>query len=256
MIPTKENITKRKMENYEKSKLTVHNKISNTFIESAIRNNTETALKTIFFIASGIENLNLDEYEDNKTITVKIDTKNMLQFTKLTLPTIKRNIEAMQETSITFYDEENNTQEGMSLLPYYKFIFGKNSVEIQIYVKIAKLIIDVKRNYSMINTAQLMKMKSKHTLKLLPLLMRISQYDEGTAKRKTMTLGELNQFFGTNYVKFNDIERKILKPMQDELTSNSSLSFIYETNYDYFDAGRPKAISITIDVTENQPRLF
>lgn len=256
MIPTKENIAKMKRENYKKSKVTVHNKISNTFIESAIKNNTETALKTIFFIASGIENLNLNEYEDNKTITIRIDTKEMLKYTGLTLPTIKRNIVAMQETSITFYDEANKIQEGMSLLPYYKFVFGKNSVEIQLYVKIAKLIIDVKRNYSMINTAQLMKMKSKHTLKLLPLLQRISQYSEGTAKRKTMTLGEMNSFFGTNYVKFNDIERKILKPVQDELTSNSSLTFVYETDYDHFDAGRPKAISITIDVVENQPRLF
>jgi len=256
MIPTKENIAKRKRENYEKSKVTVHNKISNTFIESAIKNNTETALKTIFFIASGIENLNLNDYEDNKTITIRIDTREMLKYTGLTLPTIKRNVQAMQETSITFYDEEENTQEGISLLPYYKFLFGKNSVEIQIYVKIAKMIVDVKRNYSMIDTAQLMKMKSKHTLKLFPLLQRISQYSDDVAKRKIMTLGEMNSFFGTNYSKIAEVERKILQPIQEELRAHSKINFIWETNFDYFDAGRPKAISITIDVTENQPRLF
>jgi plasmid replication initiation protein len=251
MIPTPENIAKRKREKYEKSKVTVHNKVSNTFIESAIKNNTETALKTIYFLASAIENLNLNEYQDNKTLTIKFDTKDMLQFTELTLPTIKRNIKAMQETSITFYDEDEEIEEGMSLLPYYKFIYGKHTVEIQMYVKIAKLVIDVKRNYSMIDTKQLMKMKSKHTLRMLPLLMRISQYSEDVGKRKTMTLAELNQFFGTNYIKFNDIERKILKPIQKELASHSKFNFIYETNYDYFDAGRPKAISITIDVIKN-----
>jgi plasmid replication initiation protein len=108
----------------------------------------------------------------------------------------------------------------------------------------------------MVNTKVLMKFKSKHTLKLLPLLMRISQYSEDVAKRKTYDLDGLNEFFGTKYKRFTDIERKILKPIKEELDTHSKLSFIYETNYDYFDAGRPKAISITIDVVENAPRLF
>ena len=256
MIPTKSNIAKKKREKYEKSKLTVHNKVSNTFIESAIKNNTETALKTIYFLASTIENLDLSGYEENKTLTIKFDTREMLKFTGFTLPTIKRNIKSMQQTSITCYDNEADTEEGFSLLPYYKFIYGKHSVEIQLYVKIAKQIIDVKKNYSMIDTAQLMKMKSKHTLKFLPLLMRISQYSEDVGKRKTMTLAELNSFFGTNYDKLAKVEARILKPIQEELTSHSKINFIHETNFDYFDVGRPKAISITIDVIDNQPRIF
>lgn len=256
MIPTPENIAKMKQKQLEKSKITVHNKISNTFIESAIRNNTVTALKTIYYLASAVENLDLEKYEDNKTLTIRFDTREMLNYTKLKLPEIKRNIKRLQETSITFFSDDGNIEEGMSLLPYYKFVYGKHTIEIQVYVKIAKLIIDVKRNYSMIDTSQLMKMKSKHTLKFLPLLIRISQYDKDIGKRKTMTLSELNSFFGVNYKKLSQLELHILKPIKEELDAHSKLSFIYETNYDYFDAGRPKAISITIDVVENQPRLF
>jgi len=253
MIPTPDNIAKRKREKYEKSKLTIHNKVSNTFIESAIKNNTETTIKTIYFLASAIENLDLFTKEDNKTLTIKFDTREMLKFTGFTLPTIKRNIKAMQQTSITFYDDEYDTEENFSLIPYYKFIYGKHRVEIQLYVKIAKQIIDVKRNYSMINTGALMKMKSKHTLKLLPLLMRISQYSEDIGKRKTMTLAELNSFFGVNYKKLSQLELYILRPIKKELDEHSKLSFIYEVNFDYFDAGRPKAISITIDIVTNTP---
>jgi hypothetical protein len=99
-------------------------------------------------------------------------------------------------------------------------------------------------------------MKSKHTLKLLPLLMRISQYSSDIGKRKTMSLGELNSFFGVNYKKLSQLELHIIKPAKDELDAHSKLSFIYETNYDYFDAGRPKAISITFDIVNNSPRLF
>jgi hypothetical protein len=76
------------------------------------------------------------------------------------------------------------------------------------------------------------------------------------AKRKTYDLNDLNGFFGTKYKKFNDIERKILIPVKEELDANSKITFIYETDYDYFDVGRPKAISITIDVVEIAPRLF
>ena len=256
MIPTPENIAKMKQKKLEKSKLVIHPKVSNTFIESAIKNNTTTTLKTIYYLASAIENMNLDEYQDNKVLTIRFDTREMLKYTQMKLPEIKRNIKKMQETSITFFSDNGEIEEGMSLIPYYKFIYGKHTIEIQLYVKIAKLIIDVKRNYSMIDTSQLMKMKSKHTLKLLPLLMRISQYSSDIGKRKTMSLGELNSFFGVNYKKLSQLELHIIKPAKDELDAHSKLSFIYETNYDYFDAGRPKAISITFDIVNNAPRLF
>lgn len=257
MIPTPENIAKLKKKKLEESKRNIHPKISNTFIESAIQNNNASAIKTIYYLASHLEKLKeLKEKSPNTLLSMKIDTRDMLKYTEMKLPEVKRNLKAMQQTSITFINEEENTETGINLLPFYEFVYGKHTVEVKIFVKIAQLIIDVKRNYSRINTKALMKLKSKHTLKLFPLLVRISQYSEDVGKRKILTLVELNSFFGTNYKKFNDIERKILKPVKEELDAHSKLSFIYETNYDYFDAGRPKAISITIDVVENQPRLF
>ena len=258
MIPTPEKIAEMKKKKLEASrKPKVHRKISNNFIESAIHRNTAGALKTIYYLASAIETVKeLEEMAPDGLLTIKIDTRDMLQYTGMSLPEIKRNIKAMQQTSVTFIDEEENTEIGVSLLPYYKFIYGKHKVEIKIFVKIARQIIDVKRNYSMIDTRTLMKFRSKHILRLLPLLMRISQYSDQAAKRKTLTLSELNALFGTNYKRIVDIERKILKPAKEELDAHSPISFVWETNYDYFDAGRPKAISVTIDVTKNSPRLF
>lgn len=255
MLPSEARKLRRQKLANQKTK--VHKKISNTFIENAIKDNTTNALKTIYYLASAIESIgDLRGFDDDKLLTIKFDTREMLKYTELSLPAIKKNIKAMQKTSITFYDEVEDTEVGVSLLPYYKFAYGKNKVEVKLFVQVAKLIIDVKRNYSMINTKQLMKMKSKHTLKLLPLLQRISQYSEDVAKRKTFDLDAVNEFFGTKYKRFTDIERAILKLVKEELDAHSKISFVYETNYDYFDAGRPKAISITIDVVENAPRLF
>jgi len=255
MLPSE--ARKLRREKIEASKTKVHKKISNTFIENAIKDNTVNALKTIYYLASAIETIpSLKDLEDDKLLTMTFDTREMLKYTELNLPAIKKNIKAMQKTSITFYDEVDDTEIGVSLVPYYKFFYGKNKIEVKVFVQVAKLIIDVKRNYSMIDTKQLMKMKSKHTLKLLPLLMRISQYSVDVGKRKTFDLEGLNEFFGTKYKKFNDIEKAIIRPVKEELDAHSKLSFIYEINYDYFDAGRPKAISITIDVIKNQPKLF
>lgn len=253
MIPTPENIAKLKAKKHKK----VHKKISNTFIESAIKKNSVTALKTIYYLAMAVETIpNLKEMDNDKLLTIKFDTKDMLQYVEATLPSIKKNIESMQETAITFYDEEKEVIRGRSLLPSYDFHYGKHTIEVKIFVEIAKMIINVKRNYSMIDTKQLMKMKSKHTLKMLPLLMRISQYSDYVGKRKTLTLAELKAFFDVKYKRITDIERRILKPIQEELSVHSKLNFIYETNFDYFEAGRPKAISITIDIVKNQPTLF
>lgn len=257
MIPSPENIAKMKKAKLEASKSKVHKKISNTFIESAMQNNNASALKTIYYLASAIETVKeLDKMDNNKLLTIKFDTRDMLKYTEMKLPNIKKNMEAMQKTSITFYDEKQELIRGRNLLPAYDFYYGKHNIEVKIFVEVAKMIIDVKRNYSMIDTKALMKFKSKHTLKMLPLLIRISNFSEDVAKRKTYELHELNGLFGTKYKKFYEIERKILKPIKGELDAHSKLSFVYETNYDYFDAGRPKAISITIDVIDNQPRLF
>ena len=75
----------------------------------------------------------------------------------------------MQETAITFidYDDENNQIiEGMSLLPRYRFIPNRNVVELDLYVRIAKMIVDVKKNYTPINIKDLMLVKNAHSLRL------------------------------------------------------------------------------------------
>jgi plasmid replication initiation protein len=257
MIPTPENIAKMKKAKLEASKSKVHRKISNTFIESAIQNSNASAIKTIYYLASAVEKIDgLDKMDKDELLVVKINTREMLKYTEMSLPNIKKNMEAMQKTSITFYDDERELIRGRSLIPAYDFYYGKHTIEVKVFAEIARMIIDVKRNYSMIDTRSLMKFKSKHTLRMLPLLIRITNFSENVAKRKTYGLGELNGMFGTKYKKLYDVERYVLKPVKEELDAHSKISFVYETNYDHFDAGRPKAVSITIDVVENAPRLF
>ncbi len=89
-------------------------------------------------------------------------------------------------------------------------------------------------------------------MRLLPILNMISRYDG--AKRKKYELQDLNAIFGTKYKNLTDISRYILTPVKSELDELGSLTFLFEINYISLGKGRPKAISITIDVIEQKNR--
>ncbi len=256
MLPSE--YKRKKREQNKKPK--VHQKIANTFIESAITKSNLSALKTLYFLSTILSKVDMEKMKDDKIVGIKIDKREMLKFTELSVNTLIKTTKAMQQTSITFVDEKEGITEGMSLLPRYKFVAGKNIVELDLYVRIAKMIVSVETKYTPMNIKDLMKLRNKHSLRLLALLSRIDTYADKDGnplpKRKHMTLEDLNDFFGTKYRSWTDIERKILFPVKEELDINSKLSFIYEADYENLGKGRPAFQKVVIDLISNQPRLF
>ncbi len=228
----------------KEQKLTPMKKISNNFIENTIKKNNLNAIKTIFYLASILEDFDFDK----ELNTIDIDMKKMFEYTQITSREIKNNLRAMQETAIAFIDEKNEEEEYIVLIPKIKIFYGENLVQIDLYSKIAKLIVEVKNSYTYIDTKVLMSLKSKHSIRILPLLEKIRGYSSHIAKRKTMSLEALNQFFGTKYKRIPDIERKILKPAKEELDSRPIISFVYRVQMESFGRGRPRATSVVIDV--------
>ena len=252
MLPSQ--FKREKKQRLENVKTKPHQKISNTFIENAISNSNINAVKVVFYLASLLEkeNINLN----SELTTLILDTKQMLKYTEVTAPEVRRTLKAMQETSISFINEELKEELMINLLPYINFNWGKNTVEIKLFTKISNLIIDVKKNYTFINTKTLMNLKNKHSIRLLPILNMISQYSDNVAKRKTYELEDINSVFGTNYKRLQEIQRKILEPVKQELDLNSKFTFLYQINFDNFGKGRPRATSITIDLIDNSRSLF
>lgn len=252
MIPTKSNVALFKK--MKKSKPKVHQKISNTFIENAISRSNLSSLKTLYYLSAVLTDFSLPD-DDKQLITIKLDRREMLKFTDLTLATIIKTTKQMQETAITFFDDDG-VVEGMSLLPRYLLVPNTNFVEIDLYTRIAKMIISVKKNYTNINVKDLMLIKNKHSLRLLALLCRISNYDKNIPKIKKMDLDELNSFFGVNYVSWSEFERKIIKPIKAELDSSSRFSFTYEAHYGVLGVGRPSFKNVTIYLHQVLGGLF
>jgi plasmid replication initiation protein len=234
------------LEKLQKQKIKPHKKISNTFIQSAIHKSTASALKIIFYLASLLEKEDINKEKELNTLL--IDLRKMLKYTNLTAKDIRNNLKAMQQTSISFINEDEKEELMINLLPYIDFKWGKNQIEIKLFTKIAGLIIDVKKNYTFIDTSVLMNLKNKHSLRLLPILNVISGYDKDIPKRKIFELNDLNDLFGTNYKRLQDVARKVLEPVKNDLNSTSKISFEYEINFDNFGKGRPKATDVSIDV--------
>ena len=104
-----------------------------------------------------------------------------------------------------------------------------------------------------------MKLQNKHSLRLLPVLFKLSQYSPNVAKRVSYELEDLNDLFGTKYKRLVEIDRKILASVKEELDAESKLTFVYEIDFVNLGKGRHKAHKITIDLVEQknpQGKLF
>jgi len=251
MLPS-EYKTKKRVQN---KKPKVHQKIANTFIENAITKSNISALKTLYYLSTILSKVDMENMKDSKIVGIKIDKREMLKFTELSIQTLVKTTKQMQQTSITFVDDDGII-EGMSLLPRYRFVPNKNIIELDLYVRIARMIIDVKNKYTPMNIKDLMYVKSKHSLRLLALLARIKNYDDDMPKRKKMTLDNLNEFFGTNYKTWSKIEEKIIIPVKKELDLTTKITFIYEANYENLGRGRPSFRDVIIDLVDNSSNLF
>lgn len=241
---------KKEKEKLANQKLKPLQKISNNFIDNTIAKNNLSALKTIFYLASILRDMSLSDYKDDELIDITIDTKQMYEYTEMSPDLVRRNLKVMQETSITFINEKEKWEIGMNLLPMYEIQYGKRKVKLKLFTKIARLIIDVKNNYTFMNTKELMLLSNKHSIRLLALLNKLANYDNDIPKRKYMTLLELNEFFGTKYKTWGEIERRIFVPVKEELDNNSKLSFIYESNFQNLGQGRPSFRDVVIDVIQ------
>jgi plasmid replication initiation protein len=223
-------------------------KIKNDLVESFVKQNNLTALKILFYIAYDCEKL-----PSGDIVKIKMNTKDICEYCKVDIKTITRNLEQMQKTSISWTDEKSKSF--VSVLPKCYIEFGGN-IEITMFKEVIQMIVDVKSKYTSINAEQLMRLKSKHSARMILLLEMMNGFDEHIPKLKKYDLSELNLLFGTHYKRLGEFEREVLKKAKKDLDINSKLSFVYDVNYDKdaHTVGRAKAVGVTIHLIDNNPK--
>lgn len=231
-----------------------YSKVSNSLVNSFIKNNNLIALKILFYLSS------LDYKKDSKKElqTIDIDVFSLSSFCDIDYRTLKTNIRTMQKTILTFvtFSSEGvaRAETDITLIPYCSYI-GSNSLQLKLFTKVLDLVLDVTSRFTVIDLNNLMMLRSKHSIVMFKILEYIDGFSSQVAKRKQYTLNELNGLFGTNYSRIKEFERKILLPVQQELNNHSSLSFVYSFKYENTSKkGRPSISSVFIDLKTNKNR--
>lgn len=224
-------------------------KISNSLIESFVKQNNIVALKTLFYISRS--NVAVPSA---KMATLSLDTSHLCDYCGIDIKTLKRNIKQMTETSINIVDDVSESY--VTVIPKARFIKGTNKLEVDIYKEILELVWQVERRFTVIDVKSLMNLSSKHSVRMIQLLEMINGFSDTAAKRKIYSLSDLNLMFGTNYKRIKQFEAEILLPIKSELDINSRLSFVYQIVFidNPKGRGRPVADKVQIDLIRNTPQ--
>lgn len=224
-------------------------KISNSLIESFVKQNNIVALKTLFYISRS--NVAVPSA---KMATLSLDTSHLCDYCGIDIKTLKRNIKQMTETSINIVDDVSESY--VTVIPKARFIKGTNKLEVDIYKEILELVWQVERRFTVIDVKSLMNLSSKHSVRMIQLLEMINGFSDTAAKRKIYSLSDLNLMFGTNYKRIKQFEAEILLPIKSELDINSKLSFVYQIVFidNPKGRGRPVADKVQIDLIRNTPQ--
>lgn len=237
-------------------KASSYSKISNSLVESFVKKNNLGALKILFYLSKHCQDLDLS----SELITIKIKTSSLVETCKMDVKTFKRNLQQMQETSLTFIANDDKgsspiSEEWITVIPYIKWNYN-GFVEVRIFSKILKLIVGINNKFTVIDIENLMSLRSKHSVRMIQLLEMIEGFSDHIPKRKTYYLADLNAMFGTNYRNMYEFERKILIPVKKELDQVSNLTFLHEIVFDklILARGRPNAVGVTLDLLSNKKR--
>lgn len=223
--------------------------VSNDFINSIIRKNNHLTLKILFLMVfSGkIE-------RGNYLSKISIDIRELKNQLKIDFKNLRQNIKQIQKTIITINNNKNIID--INILPLVEYNYEKQLIIVDIYNVVLNELYDIKNKYTSINLDNLFKLQNKHSIRFITLLEHISNYSKFIAKVKTFTINELNEFFDTNYKGFREIERAIIKPIQNELNELSNITFIYDVIFDLDSpgVGRKAITGMKIYIKENKQR--
>lgn len=225
-------------------------KISNDFVNSIITKNNYLTLKILFYV---VHNGNIKNQDSNLT-TIVLNLKTLKQNLDLDFKNLRQNIKLIQKTLITIKNNKNITD--LNLIPKVFYNYYEQTIELTLFNEVLNELKELKNKFTIIDLDNLINLQNKHSIRLLTILENIASYDNNFGKVKSFSKDELNTLFNTNYKGVKEIERAILKPIQEELNQHSKLSFVYNLEYDIdtLKVGRKPIIGVKIYLKENKQR--
>jgi hypothetical protein len=223
-------------------------------INAFIKNNNILGLKIAILLSGAKEQIEYDK--DNK---VYFDVDELCNLLKIDKRTLSRQLLKSVETHFTYVTQEGNVGKTTPIHSYEYFNKNKK-IWFEVSSKAKELFTELGKGQYQFTKAiseNLMDLKHKHSLRMQLFLEMINNYSPNVAKRKKMTLEEINGYFGTNYRSFYEFEKKILEPVKAEISTSNKLTFDYDFQAEKNQGtGRPKFEYVVIDVVDNSESLF
>lgn len=225
--------------------------LANNLFQAFIQNNNSIGLK-IAIVLSGAKS----QITYNKDNQVKLDVDKLCELIKCTRKELSTNLKKTTDTFFRYVTAEGNSG-GTHPIHTYEYTNNNKGLLLEISSPAKAIFTELGKgqySFSKANASNLMSLKHKHSLRMQMLLELISNFD--TVKRKRFTLEEMNGYFGTNYKRYIDLDRKILTPVKEEIDRNSKLTFTYEFSTIKQSQGQPKINEVVVDLVSAEPNLF
>ena len=224
-----------------------------TFIKNIGNNQANTLGLKLAIILSGARSQ--ISYDKNNRVRFEVDE--LCDICKIKRRQLSSQLKKVIDTKYYFVDT-NGDSVGTTPIHTYRYTRDSKYIYISVSAEAKKLFGELGKGgyrFTQALTDNLFNLKHKHSLRMQLFLEMINNYNQNSNKRIEMNLDELNGYFGVKYKNMYDIERKILIPVQKEITHSSSLTFKYDFK-DIASGGRPKIDKVVIDVVDNSNNLF
>jgi len=223
--------------------------LANSLFLAFIQKNNLVGLK-LCLVLSGAKS----QIEYNADNAVRFNVDKLCAIMNISRKELSTNLKKVAAVHFTYTNNEGGL--GFTTpIHSYEYIQRNKEILIEVSSKAKSLFTELGKGqyaFSSANANNLMSLKHKHSIRMQLLLEQINNFDKDVAKRKRYTLEELNGYFGTNYKRYIDLERKILMPVKEEIDSSSTLSFLYTLNDEASGTGRPKIKEVIIDIIKQK----
>jgi len=226
--------------------------LANSLFLAFIQKNNLIGLKLCLIMSGAKSQI---KYDENNAVRFNVDM--LCDVMNTSRKELSTNLKKTVDVHFTY----TNSEGGLGYttpIHSYEYVNRNKEVLIEVSSKAKSLFTELGKGqyaFSSANANNLMSLQHKHSLKMQLLLELINNFDDDIAKRKRYDLDELNGYFGTKYKRYIDLERRILKPVKEEIDSNSTLTFDYFLNDEASGTGRPKIKEVVIDLIKTTKKI-
>jgi len=236
MFPTKENVAKGRL-NLSKKAFEPYNisRLGNVLIENFVLEREINALKIMIYLAKVDVDIDIEKplgfkKENSDLINFNICFHELCSYCNLDESTIRKNLKKIDSARLRIYKPEEEFARSIAIFTDIKIYGSKMQIEMkkEIFNELKKTLKDIKeKGFTQIKFVdRLMNLKSFNAFRMFILLNRIRDFKY---QNKTLSLEELNGYFGLNYKTFKSLNQKVLKPLEEEF--QNIIPFSYEPVY-------------------------